>query len=108
MTSRNDPYRRRRTELAAAMAKDELPSEYYERAVAQLMQDESEQRDFVNSEFLDLASIRAMLGGKLVPDDLQRILGAQFAGWLREHRKFRVTTMAWALYAADHPTQRRE
>ncbi|HEX7646339.1 MAG TPA: hypothetical protein VF450_02890 [Noviherbaspirillum sp.] len=97
---------RRRLNFKALLG-DELPPEYYERAVAQLMLDENEQRDFVQSEFLDLASIRAMIGGKLPPDDLQRILSAQFAGWLREHRKFRVTTMAWALYAQDHPNARR-
>lgn len=105
--NRFDPLRRKRARLAA-MVDDELPPAYYERAVAQLMQDDSEQRDFVHSEFLDLASIRAMLAGQLPPDDLQRILGAQFAGWLREHRKFRLTTMAWALYAQDHPTARRD
>ena len=100
--TRFSPLRRRRARLAA-MFDDELPPAYYERAVAQLMQDESEQRDFVHSEFLDLASIRVMLAGQLPPDDLQRILSAEFAGWLREYRKFRVTTMAWSLWAADHP-----
>jgi len=108
MSSRNDPMRRRRAALAAAVADQELPAEYFERAVAQLMIDPSEQRDFVQSEFLDLGSIRAMLNGEMIPDDFQRILGLQFAGWLREYRKFRVTTMAWALYAKDHPNARRD
>lgn len=107
MTRRNDPMRRRRAELAAALG-DELPAQYYDRAVAMLMEDENEQRDFVHSEFFDRGLIRLMIARTVRPDDAHVALRQDFAAWLRDHRKFRVTTMAWALYAADHPTQHRQ
>lgn len=102
--NRHDPYRKRRNALFAALAADDLPPEYYARALDDLMKDESEQRDFVHSEFMPLDLVRRMLNGDLAPTHLLVWCRAHFRTWLREHRKYRVTTTAWALYAADHPT----
>jgi len=102
MTS-HGPYRRRRAAFAAALAAEELPPEYYERAVDYLMTEKCEQRDFVRSEFMDISLIEQMLDGTMSPSELHSNYRDQFAAWLREQRKFRVTTTAWALYAADHP-----
>lgn len=100
---------RRSERLAAinAMAGDELPHEYYERAVTQLMQEVDEQRDFVHSEFVPLESLRLMLNGDLPPEHFFSKASAHFRLWIERERKFRITTMAWALYAADHPIMRR-
>lgn len=105
--SMNDPLRRRRIALGA-LAEDELPAEYYDRAAADLMKDENEQRDFVNSEFLNRGAIRAMIGGTRAPHEVARDIELDFAAWLRRERQFRLTTMAWALYANDHPNARRD
>lgn len=99
----NDPYRRKRAAISAALAQDELPAEYTDRAILQLMQDEDEQRAFVLSEFLDRGLIRSAIAGAYSPDMAIAYLRAHFCAWLREHRMYRITTTAWALYAADHP-----
>jgi hypothetical protein len=102
--SRTDPYRRKRAALAGILnPEDELPPEYYERAVQKLMGDSSEQRDFVWSEFMDTGVIRQMLAGTTSPAAARKILLDQFDAWLRDHRKFRVITTAWELYGSDHP-----
>lgn len=100
----NDPYRKQRVALSAALAAEELPAEYYERAILILMHEEDEQRAFVNSEFLDRGMIRSAIAGAYSPDMAIAHLRAHFCAWLREHRKYRITTTAWALYAADNPT----
>lgn len=100
----NDPCRRKRAAISAALAADELSPEYYERAVARLMSDTSEQRDFVFSEFIDMGVVRQMIAGTTSPQAARRILIDQFDAWLRQHRKFRVITTAWELYGSDHST----
>lgn len=99
------PYRRKRAALFAALAQDELPVEYSDRAILQLMEEEDEQIAFVNSEFLDRGVIRSAIAGAYSPDMAIAHLRALFCAWLRENRRYRITTTAWALYAADHPAE---
>jgi hypothetical protein len=102
--SRTDPYRRKRAALAGILnPEDELPPEYFERAVQKLMAESSEQRDFVFSEFIDMGVIRQMVAGTTSPQAARQILVDQFDAWLRDHRKFRIITTAWELYGSDHP-----
>lgn len=101
----HDPYRRKRAAMSAALAENELPVEYTDRAILQLMQDDNEQIAFVNSEFLDRGVIRSAIAGAYSPDMAIAHLRAHFCAWLREHRKYRIITTAWALYATDHPAE---